>query len=301
MEGRLRLGTVGAWVGRIRQLPASEAIAVAIELEALGYSALWISEGMGKEILAHATLLLGATEHLTVAMGVASIWARDPISMRNGMRTIEEAFPGRLVVGLGVSHAPMVRTRGQLYRRPVERMSMYLDRMEEAPYDGPAPTQDPPLLLGALGPKMLELAADRCGGAHPYATTPGHTGRARAIVGSRPVLAPEQGAVLDRDRARARDIARGHLRLHLGLTNYRNSLQRQGWGEEDLADGGSDRLIDALAPSGAPEVVVEAIHAHLAAGADHVALQLYGAPGVPVPMAAYRAMAPHVVDMAVGG
>lgn len=295
MDVRQRVGTIGAWVGRIRQLGAQEAAHVARELEALGYSTLWISEGMGKEVLSHATLLLAATDRIAVATGVANIWARDAISMRNGLRTIEEAFPNRLVAGLGVGHASMVEVRGQHYSRPLHRMRAYLDAMRRAPYDGPEPEMDPPILLGALGPGMLALARDECDGAHPYATTPLHTRQARVLLGSRPLLAPEVGAVLGRDPDAARASARRHLRLHLSLPNYQNNLLRLGWTASDLANGGSDDLVDALVACGGPERVAEAVQDHLAAGADHVAIQMFGDNDQPVPVAAYRAIAADVL------
>lgn len=292
------LGRVGVWAGRLRVLPASEAIDAVLRFEAAGYDAVWISEGLGKEILSHATLLLAATERVTIATGVANIWARDAVSMRNGVRTITDAFPGRFVAGLGVSHGPMVEARGHDYSRPLASMTAYLDAMVGAPYDGPPTRDEAPVVIGALGPGMLALARDRTQGGHTYAVPVEHTRRARAILGADRLLAPEQGAVLDRDLASARATARSGVRLHLRLPNYRNNLRRLGWEPRDLDGGGSDALIDALVATGGPDAIAERVRDHFVAGADHVAVQLFSGADDPVPVDDLCELEPFLRDAA---
>ncbi|NUW40218.1 LLM class F420-dependent oxidoreductase [Nonomuraea rhodomycinica] len=270
---RRRLGRVGVWNSSLSGQPASVGREVAAHIESLGYGALWIGETpTGKEALTHAAILLGATHRLTVATGIANIWARDAVAAANGANALSEASGGRFVLGLGVSHAPAVSARGHDYRRPVAAMTAYLDAMDATEYGGPLP-EPAPRLLAALRTRMLELAARRAQGAHPYFVTPDHTARAREVLGADPVLAPEQTLVLDTDPERARGIARRFMSLYLGLPNYVNNLRELGWSEEDLAGGGSDALVDAVVVWGEPETVIERVQAHLDAGADHVCVQ----------------------------
>jgi probable F420-dependent oxidoreductase len=273
----VNLGRIGVWLGGIGLLPADEERAAVRALEQAGYGAVWFGESpYNREAFSHAALLLDATERVSVATGIASIWLRAPASAANGAATLADAHPRRFVLGLGVSHAPLVAAVGELYDRPLTRVREYLEAMESTRYTAAAPAEPAPIVLAALGPKMLELARDRTQGAHPYLTTPEHTQRARAILGTGPMLAPEQGFVLERDPARAREIARGHLKGYLALPNYRDNWLRHGFDEADLADGGSDRLVDALVAWGDEEAVVARVEEHLAAGADHVAVQALG-------------------------
>jgi probable F420-dependent oxidoreductase len=273
----MSLGRFGVWLGSIGMLGAEAERAAARELEAAGYGAIWFGESpFNKEALSHAALLLDATEHVTVATGIASIWLRAPASAANGAATLAEAHPGRFVLGLGVSHAPLVGFLGQDYARPLTRMREYLDAMDEARYTAAPPPEPAPRVLGALAPKMLELARDRAHGAHPYLVTPEHTRRAREILATGQLLAPEQAFVLEVDPERARAVARGHLEMYLGLPNYRDNWLRTGFDEADLADGGSDRLVDALVAWGDEDAVRQRVEEHVAAGADHVALQALG-------------------------
>jgi probable F420-dependent oxidoreductase len=262
---RAALGPVGVWSFALQTHPAAEARSAMIDYESQGYRATWYPESLGsKEAFAHAAILLGASPRMILASGIANIHARDPMAMANGARTLAEAYPGRFVLGIGVSHAPSVATRGGSYGHPIESMTAYLDAMEAAAYAGPPPPQPAPLVLAALGPRMLELAAVRTDGAHSYFVPVDHTAFARARLGTGAFLAVEQTAVLDSDR-------------YLRLPNYTNNLRRLGWGDDDLADGGSDRLLDAVVVQGDPEAIASRVRAHLDAGADHVCVQLRSA------------------------
>jgi probable F420-dependent oxidoreductase len=271
------LGRIGVWLGAIGALPAAEERSAVRELEAVGYGTIWFGETpFSKEALSHAALILDATERVTVATGIASIWLRSPSSAASGAATLAEANPGRFVLGLGVSHAPIVASIGHDYTKPLTRMREYLDAMDASRYTGPLPADPAPRVLAALAPKMLELARDRAQGAHPYLVTPEHTVRARAILGVGPLLAPEQAFVLESDPVRARTVAREYLKVYLTLPNYAENWRRSGFDEADLADGGSDRLVDALVAWGDESAVRERVEEHFAAGADHVALQALG-------------------------
>ncbi len=270
-----KLGSVGVWSIDVERLAAADARAYAQELEQLGAPVVWIQESLGsKEVFAHAGLLLAATERLIVATGIANIWARDPVAMANGQRTLEDAYPGRFLLGLGVSHAPVIEVRGlgARWERPLEHMRTYLDAMDKAPYTGRS--VETPRVLAALGPKMLQLAADRTLGAHPYFVPVEHTTAARKTLGSGPVLAVEQAAVLATDPATARATARRHMKRYLDLDNYTNNLRRLGWGDADIANGGSDALVDALVAWGDTAAIRKRVDDHLARGADHVAIQV---------------------------
>ena len=270
-----RLGRVGAWSFDVERLAADDARAYARDLEAMGVPALWIPESLGsKEIFAHASLLLASTERLIVASGIANIWARDPVAMANGQRALSDAFPGRFLLGVGVSHAPVLKVRGQgvAYERPLEHMRAYLDAMEKAPYTGkPVETAR---AVAALGPKMLRLAAERSLGAHPYFVPVEHTTIARRELGTGPLLAVEQAAVLSSAPAVAREPARRHMKRYLELDNYANNLRRLGWAETDIANGGSDVLVDAIGAWGDVATVRKRVDDHLARGADHVCVQV---------------------------
>jgi len=271
------LGRIGVWLGAVGALPAAEERSAVRELEAVGYGTIWFGETpFSKEALSHAALILDATERVTVATGIASIWLRSPSSAASGAATLVEAYPGRFVLGLGVSHAPIVASIGHDYTKPLTRMREYLDAMDASRYTGPLPADPAPRVLAALAPKMLELARDRAQGAHPYLVTPEHTVRARAILGVGPLLAPEQAFVLESDPVRARTVAREHLKVYLTLPNYAENWRRSGFDEADVADGGSDRLVDALVAWGDESAVRERVEEHFAAGADHVALQPLG-------------------------
>ena len=271
---RRRLGAVGVWLTLLGMRSAAQERAAAAEIEALGYPALWIGETpVNKEAFVHAGILLAATNGITLATGIASIYARDPAATNSARNALAEAYDGRFVLGLGVSHAPSVQQRGHDYGRPVQAMRDYLDALERSDYKAPAPRHSAPIVLAALRRRMLALARDRTHGAHPYLVTPAHTARARAVLGAGPVLAPEQGVVLETDPARARAVAREHLTGYLTLPNYTNSWREDGFGDADFAAGGSDRLVDALIAWGGAEAIAARVRAHHEAGADHVCIQ----------------------------
>jgi probable F420-dependent oxidoreductase len=271
---RQQLGRVGAWLTLLGLRSADEERAAALEIEALGYPALWFGETpVNKEAFVHAGILLAATSRITLATGIASIYARDPAATNAAANALAEAYPGRFVAGLGVSHAPSVEQRGHDYGRPVKAMREYLDALDRAEYRAPPPPHPAPVVLAALRGRMLALARDRAHGAHPYLVTPAYTARARAVLGAGPVLAPEQGIVLQPDPARARAVAREHLSNYLKLPNYTNSWREDGFGEADFADGGSDRLVDALLAWGDADAIGARVRAHFEAGADHVCIQ----------------------------
>jgi probable F420-dependent oxidoreductase len=273
---RERLGRVGVWLGPLAQLPAPREREALRKIEQLGFGAVWLGEAPGsREALSHAAVLLGAGERITVATGIANIWARDATAAINGADTLNEAYAGRFVLGLGVSHAPAVQMRGHEYARPLSTMRRYLDAIDERRCGAPAPAEPSPIVLAALRPKMLELARERTAGAHPYFVPPEHTAAARAILGSAPVLAPEQAIVLERDPTRAREIARQHMAIYLRLPNYVENLRTLGYEDADFADGGSDRLVDAIVAWGGQDAILARVRAHLQAGADHVAVQVY--------------------------
>jgi probable F420-dependent oxidoreductase len=221
--------------------------------------------------------VLEATERIVVATGIASIWARDPMAAAFGAFGLAEAHPGRFVMGLGVSHAPSVARRGLRYERPLARMAEYLDALEavSTPIAG---AEAPPVVLAALGPRMLELGARRTSGVHPYFSPVEHTRFARDLVGSGPFIAPEQAVVIDADPTSARNTARTHMTGYLALDNYRRNLLRMGWGDAELDGGGSDEVVDAIVGWGDAAAVADRLRGHLDAGADHVSIQPLGDP-----------------------
>jgi probable F420-dependent oxidoreductase len=290
------LGRVGIWTFALDLQPVARAREVAAELEELGYGAIWIPDAVGRDPLVHAALLLGGTNRIAVGTGIAQIYGRDPMTMTGGWKTISEAFPGRFVLGLGVSHQPMVEgLRGQTYGPPLTAMREYLERMDTAMYVAAEPTEPPRRVLAALGPKMLALAAERADGAHPYNVPPEHTARAREILGPEKLLAPEQAVLLETDPVEARRIARGHMAIYLDLPNYMNNLRRFGITDDDIADGGSDRLVDTLVAWGDVDAARARVQAHLDAGADHVAVQVLTPERGTLPLVEWRKLAPALL------
>lgn len=274
-EARARLGRVGIWSFALDELPAGGERQTVAEMDALGYPALWIPEGLSsKEIIAHASLLLVASERLTIATGIANMWARDPVALANAARLLADDHPGRFVLGIGVGHSYSTEVRGARYERPRSGMRAYLDGMDDAPSSGPEPARPAPRLLAALGPKMLELAAERTAGAHTYFVPVEHTVAARRTLGAEPVLAVEQTVVLQSDPSAARRLARGFAADYLELPNYANNLRRLGFTDEDIAGSGSDHVIDATVVWGGVDRITGRVRAHLDAGADHVAVQV---------------------------
>ena len=285
------IGRYGIWYGMVDTLPTPEARRAAQLVEELGFGALWVAEAVGRDPFVSATVLLAATETLAVATGIANIYARDPMTMAAGQKTVAEAFPGRFLLGLGVSHGHLVAgIRKHDYSKPYSYMVEYLEKMASSLFMAVGPSEDPGLVLAALGPKMLELSANSANGAHPYFTTPEHTRIARETMGPDALLAPEQMVVLSTDPQEARRIARAGMKIYLGLPNYFNNLVRLGFDESDRADGGSDRLVDAIVAWGTPEQIAARVQEHHDAGADHVCIQVLQ-DGMAMPEAQWRALA----------
>ena len=278
-----RFGTLGVWL--LRSLPTEQLTRVTREVETLGYGAVWISGGKDPGIFDVVETVLDATERITVATGIVNLWAETPESVTDAWHRLEARHPGRLHVGLGVSHKPMVEgLLGLEYTRPLARTREFLDGLDAQP--DPLPVER--RLIGALGPKMLQLSAARTLGAHPYLVTTHNTEQARAEVGDG-VVAVELGVVLDGDVDSARATAREQIARYFGMPNYTNNWLRSGFTEADLADGGSDALIEALVAIGDVDAVAARVAEHRAAGADHVALQVLGAD--PDYVAAFTALA----------
>ncbi|MEU7412666.1 LLM class F420-dependent oxidoreductase [Streptomyces sp. NPDC042638] len=276
------VGRYGIWSVELRSEDPDrrgELDEAAAELEDLGYGALWLG---GNSTADHAATLIGATRRIAVGTSIQSVWQQDAETTAAGYTELEAAHPGRFVLGLGVSHGPLVKD----YRRPYAAMTAYLDELDRAGV--PADRR----VLAALGPRMLGLSRDRAAGAIPYLVTPEHTARAREILGERPLLAPESKVVLESDPARARQTARAYLSRYLELPNYTGNFLRLGFTEDDIADGGSDRLVDAVFAWGDESRIRERVTAFHEAGADHVALQVVTAnPGGALPREEWRALA----------
>jgi probable F420-dependent oxidoreductase len=269
------IGRVGIWQGVFDAHPTPVAQAGARLIEELGFGAVWIPEAVGRDPFVAAAMLLQGTENLSVATGIANIYARDPMTMVNAQKTVAEAFPNRFLLGLGVSHGHLVAgIRKHDYSKPYSHMVEYLDRMDSALFMAKGPEHDPGRLLAALGPKMLQLAATKANGAHPYFTTPEHTAVARQEMGPDALLAPEQMCVLSTDAGEARRIARKGMKIYLGLPNYWNNLLRLGFVEADRENGASDRLVDAVVVWGTPQQVADRVKQHHDAGANHVCVQV---------------------------
>jgi probable F420-dependent oxidoreductase len=273
---RERLGSVGVWLGSLMGAPIDRERQAARRIEELGYGSIWTGETVGgKDAFAHQSILLSATEHITTGTGIANVWARQPATMEGGGATIGAAYPGRFVLGIGISHAPVVERSGQIYAKPIERMVTYLDGMDASFDLAPSTAVPVPRVLAALRPKMLDLARTRADGAHPYFVPPAHTTLARAALGPDKLLIPEQAIVVEHDPAEARRIGRQHLSGYLRLPNYVNNLKNLGYGD-DVADGGSDRLVDAIVAWGSEDDIARRVAEHRDNGADHVLLQPLG-------------------------
>jgi probable F420-dependent oxidoreductase len=266
-----RLGRVGVWFMSASAVSAEVERPSAVAIEQFGYSTYWFGEApTTKEAFTHAATVLSWTDHMQVATGIANIWGRDAVAAANGAATLADAWPHRFVLGLGISHAPLVTTRGHDYGKPVATMRSYLEAMDAVGFAPPL-DEAPPRVIAALRPKMLELAKTHSQGAHTYFTTPEHTARAREALGEEPILAVEQAVVLDTDPDSARAAAREYADFYLKLPNYQNHLRELGFTDADLE--GSDALIDAVVAWGDPDAIAERVRAHHEAGADHVCIQ----------------------------
>jgi probable F420-dependent oxidoreductase len=292
----MELGTQGVFFFN-EGIPARELRALARRFDALGYGAVWIPEAVGREPFATAALLLEHSDSLVVATGIVNIYGRDPTVCAMGQQTLAEMSGGRFLLGLGVSHSYFVEARGHAYGPPLATMRSYVAALRQAHtglsvtrnllFDGPSPQNvaagthgairtdagDVPLVLAALGPRMLALAGEIAQGAHPYNTTPEHTARARAILGPTAWLCPAQRVCLTHDERRARQVGRQLISFYLELPNYRNMLLGCGFTELDFEQGGSDRLVDQLFGWGDEATIKARVRAHLDAGANHVCVQ----------------------------
>jgi probable F420-dependent oxidoreductase len=279
----MEIGRLGVWTW-LDSMSAAEAADFAGRLETWGYSALWVPEAVGRDPFSFLGYLAARTERLVLATGIANIYARDAMTTRAVRETLAEASNGRFVLGLGVSHAHLVTgVRKHEYRKPLSAMREYLEAMEGALYMGREPGEKAPVVIAALRPRMLALAAEKTRGAHPYFVPPEHTARAREILGSGPWLCPEQMVLRETDATRAREIARENMKVYVGLPNYQNNLRWLGYSDDDFADGGSDRLVDAIVAWGDEKAIAERIRAHHDAGADHVCIQPLRPDGQPGP------------------
>ena len=285
-------GTVGLWTSTTDTTPARDVAAVAERIESMGYGALWIPEAWGREAFTHASLLLAATSRLVVATGIANIWGRDAVATQAAAKTLNAAYEGRFILGLGVSHAPLVeRLRGHEYSGPVSMMRSYLEAMDQAPSFSPEANEPYARVIAALGPKMLETARDLTHGAHPYLVTPEHTAIARETLGANKFIGVEQAVVLGGTDEEYLTRAAAHLEIYTGLDNYRNSWRRLGFTDEDFVRGGSERLRRAMVVHGDEDDILERVREHQRAGANHVCLQFLSGNLTEAPMADWERVA----------
>lgn len=280
----MELNRLGLWTFQFDQQPVRACLAAAQEIEALGYPALWIPEVRGREAISLAALLLAATEHLVIATGIARASERQPRAMWAAQQTLAEAYPDRFLLGIGgQTNLPGAD--------PVDALAAYVRAMEEATYSPPRPAVAPPRVLAAINGRMLDLAAEISWGAHTYLSPPEHIAWARERVGGDVLLACEQPVVLETEPATAREIARRHLRYYLRMGPYRKLLARMGTSEQEMEDGGSDRVVDTLVAWGDESSIGERARACIDAGADHVCLQVLPSQPDGMPMDQWRTLA----------
>jgi probable F420-dependent oxidoreductase len=289
------IGKVGMWFF-LDGMSAPDSAEFARKVEKLGYRTLWIPEAVGREPFAHAAYLLSKTDRLNLATGIANIYARDPITMASASKTVAELSGGRFILGIGVSHKPLVTNlRGHSYDKPYSYMREYVPKMKSALYMAPAPKEEVPVLIAALHPKMLAFAAEQTRGTHTYFVPPEHTAKARAAIGKDPWICAAQAVILETDTAKARKAARDYMKTYVPrLPNYTNNLKALGWADAEFENGCSDRLVDAIVAWGTEQKIRERIDAHLKAGATHVCILPLRADGAPIPdPRAVEAFAPH--------
>lgn len=279
------IGTVGVWSSGLRLGDPGEIGEAAAELEELGYGAAWLPGIANPGTVAALGPLLASTERLVAATGIINVWVEPASAVAAEAERIEAEHPGRALIGLGISHAPLI---GERYSRPLATMRRYLDELDAAsPAVGPDRR-----VLAAIGPRMLALARERSLGSHPYLMPPEHTALAREALGDGALLAPEQTVVLEPDAARAREVARGFLSVYLGLPNYMDNLRRVlGLTDEDFAGGGSDRLVDATVAWGDEDAIRRRVAEHHSAGADHVCIQVVPSSYDALPRESWRRLA----------
>ena len=267
------IGKIGIWFF-LDAMTAAQTVEFVRKTEKLGYGAMWIPEAVGRDPFAHIGYLAGHTEKIVFATGIANIYARDPLTMSAASKTVAEASGGRFLLGIGVSHRPLVvNLRGHSYDKPYSYMREYLPKMKGALYRAPQPAQEVPVVLAALHPKMLQLAASEANGTHTYFVPPEHTSKARAAIGTKPWICAAQAVILETDAAKARAMARTYMKTYVPrLPNYTNNLKALGWKDEDFQNGCSDALVDAIVAWGNEQKIRDRIDAHLKAGATHVCI-----------------------------
>ena len=270
----MNLGRIGVCTPAPGLMSATAARSAVEQIEELGFGTIWYPESIGsKEALSQGALLLGWTERIVVASGIANIWARDAMATANGARALTDAFPDRFLLGIGASNAASVPLRGHAFSRPLSRMREYLDAMDDSPYLPPEPEAPVRRILAALGPRMLKLASERSIGAHPSVVPVEHTAFAREVIGSGSLLAVAQAVLLTTDRTEVRRIAGEHMSFYLARKPYRDNLERLGWSDSDMEGAGSDALLDAIVAWGDVDAIGARVQAHFDAGADHVCIQ----------------------------
>lgn len=286
-----RLGPIGIWSAALRFGDADKAPEQAALLESLGYTTLWIPD-VGGDLWTPLDALLGATTTATIATGILNVWMHTAEDSAAAHARLTAAHGPRYLCGLGIGHRPFIDhvIAPGTYQNPVETMASYLDAIDASP----TPIAPADRVIAALGPKMLEVARTRTAGTHPYLVTPELTAKARAGIGGG-IVASEQGVVLETEPTKAREIARLHLKTYLGLPNYANNWKRQGFTDDDIADGGSDRLVDALVVWGDEATIARRVQQHRDAGADHVCIQVLTDEPLAFPTEQWRALAPALV------
>jgi len=282
-----RLTGTGIWSGGLRYGDPLEVSEAATELDELGYSALWIPD-IGGDVFDAVERLMTATRTAAVATGILNLWMHTAEETAGNHARLTTALGDRFLVGIGVSHAPLIDAgEPGRYRKPLAAMTSFLDQLDAAP----TPLAPSARVLAALGPRMLDLARNRSGGAHPYNVTPEHTALARQALGPDPQLLPEQAVALTTDADRARKLGREHLSHYFALPNYTNNLRRLGFGDADFAGGGSDRIVDAMVAWGDLDAIAGRVREHREAGADHVCIQVLSEEGM-LPRQVWRELAP---------
>jgi probable F420-dependent oxidoreductase len=285
-----RLTGPGAFIANLSRFSVDETRQLAASLESWGFKTLSYGESLGREAFTQAAVLLASSSTLVVATGIASIYSRDPWAMMNGARTLLEAYPGRFILGVGVSHPNLVTRRGHSYASPVAAMRSYLDAMPDAPWARPSPPE-PRVVVAALRRGMLEVVRESADGTQPYFSPIEHTELARGVIGEDRWLCPILTCIVSVDPSIEHSRAQQHMRTFLRMTNYRENLRALGWPEVELEDAGSDRLLDALVVSGGPPEVKDRMMAQIKAGADHVQIEVLAGSFSEL-MAGYRALAP---------
>ncbi len=293
--GRLDLGRVGIWGRQLREADAGEIAEAAAELEDLGFGALWVPGGIetDERVFTDVGRLLDMTRAIPVATGIVNMWLHEPAALTGAYRRLDRLYPDRFLLGIGISHRPLVdRVRPGLFDRPLQAMGDYLDGLDAQPQPVPVSRR----VIAALGPRMLAVSARRAAGTHPYIVPVAHTEFARRTLGQGPLLAPGLPAILDADPERARGLARDFLaNPYSRLPNYSGTWLAHGFTEADLADGGSDSLIDALVAWGDEETIAAKVREHLDAGADHVCLHVVEPDRARLPREAWRRLAAAVL------